>query len=876
MPAIGPFPVFAFAFFCTGFPGRGQGITPVPKKHSPFPRIEASRMPYNRLLVPAGTTIRYGDPGLENHALDDALIPGTHLLVVEDRYGLAIIQTLSQKVLFRLSLRDDPTLGKCMSTYSGLKVVSIQDSTCIFWGVANANGLSFLAEAYWDGKSAKIIRAFPFRAVAPAALALPNEVSVLKEEGTDYLYVVLDGNNQVEKLRIPDGKVIWKANSGAAPFGMAITRDKIFVTNWGGELPEDSLKPAAGIPWGKIFIDSTTGAGNNGSVTVVDRFSGHLLNEIPVGLHPNAILLSPDQAWAFVACGNSDNVFIINTLLNRVVDSISVRLSPLEDPFIGDSPDGIALSSKGSSLYVSNGMDNAVAVIRLSHPVSKGRMTIRGTLQGFIPTEAYPSGIQVDASRLYVCNLEGEGAGVRGSRGFNSHHQLATISLIPLPSPARLQAYSRAVYRSNLVLKAKLALSPPRMGVAPRPIPARIGEPSVFRHVVYIIKENRTYDQVLGDMKEGNGDSALCVFGAGVTPNEHQLAREFFLMDDFYVSGKCSAEGHQWTDAAMVTDYVEKNVRAWFRSYPHVQNDAMVYDKNGFIWNDALDHGKTVIIYGEAATPHFNNSLGWTDIYSLFRDGKPFSFYNSTTISRVSNILCPTYPGFDDHKIPDQVRASAFISDLRRYEGLPGDQWPDLLILALPADHTAGMRPGFPTPLAMVADNDLALGQILEAISHSRFWDSTAVFVTEDDSQDGWDHVSAYRTTAFVMSPYSHLDHVVHDNYNQPDMVRTMELILGIPPMNALDATATPMFNCFGLIPDTIAYNAIPAGIALNEMNGKLAQLKGEARQMALFSEEHQFDHIDGGSDDLLNRILWFSTMKDKPYPLAITDSDKK
>ena len=207
----------------------------------------------------------------------------------------------------------------------------------------------------------------------------------------------------------------------------------------------------------------------------------------------------------------------------------------------------------------------------------------------------------------------------------------------------------------------------------------------------------------------------------------------------------------------MVTDYVEKNVRAWFRSYPHVQEDALVYDANGFIWNNAADHDKTVRIYGEASVPHYDESQSWTSIYENYKAGIPFKFYNTSTISRVRPMLSQNYPASDELKITDQLRASAFIKELKEYENKPGDKLPELMVMALSLDHTEGTRPGFPKPEAMVADNDLALGRIIEAVSNSRFWKNTVIFITEDDSQSGWDHVSAYRTTGFVVSPYSRL-----------------------------------------------------------------------------------------------------------------------
>jgi hypothetical protein len=302
-----------------------------------------------------------------------------------------------------------------------------------------------------------------------------------------------------------------------------------------------------------------------------------------------------------------------------------------------------------------------------------------------------------------------------------------------------------------------------------------------------------------------------------------------------------------------------------------VQTDALVYNQPGFIWNNALDHGKSVKIYGEACIPEWQGNDTWKDIYNLYLEGKPFQFKNVTTILRVAPILSQTYPGYDGHKINDQLRADAFIKDLKAYENMPGDQLPQLMILALPSDHTSGMREGFPTPRAMVADNDLALGKIIEAVTNSRFYDSTAVFVTEDDSQDGWDHVSAYRTTGFVISPYSVLNKTIHTNYNQTCMVRTIEQILGIPPMNAIDATALPMFDCFGGNFNKTPYKFVSNKIPLDEMNKSTALLRGKAKHYAKLSSLPQFDHIDAGNDDLLNRIIWFSVNGDTPYPAKMT-----
>lgn len=835
-------------------------------------------MPYNRFIDPAGTIIRYGNPSLENHSLDCVLMPGNEVLAVEDRYGVAFINVQNNTLLFHLDYTE--TYSGLVSTYSGIKVLEDKGSVHLFWGASSpANKSSFIMDAVWDGTKAKINDAIAFSAVAPAPMSLPNDIAIVKENGENYLYVVLNGNSQLTKVRLSDKKVIWTAATGMAPFGLAITSSKAYVTNWAGPVPTDASRETAGIPYANVYIDPKTGATASGTVSVIDLQTGTKQTEIEVGLHPNAIITSKDQQFVYVANGNSDNVSVISTASNKVVDSISVRLGGVDHSYIGSSPNALAIDNSGTTLYVSNGMDNAVAVVKLGAAVSasgKGNSSI----DGFIPTEAYPAGIVLTDKTLYVANLEGEGARAKTptDKGFSIHQQEATVSIIPLPNKNTLQSYTKRVEAANLMFRTKLAQLLPRQGVAPRPVPERIGEPSVFKHVVYIIKENKTYDQVLGDMPEGNGMKSLCIYGNEITPNEHKLAKEFMLLDNYYASGKSSAEGHMWTDAAIVTDYVEKNVRAWFRSYPHVLADALVYNKKGFLWNNALDHGKTVRIYGEACEPKFQRGLGWKDFYQMHLEGKRPEFTNESTISRVRPILSKNYPCYESHNFNDQLRADAFIKELNEYEKTPGDHLPQLMILALPQDHTAGMREGFATPRAMVADNDLALGKIMEALTKSRFWDSTVVFVTQDDSQSGWDHVSAYRTTGFVMSGYSHLQKTVSTNYNQTSMVRTIEQILGIPPMNVMDATALPMFNCFNQTKNSTPYVALKNNIPLNEMNKSAASLTGKAREYALLSSSPEFDHIDSGNDDLLNRILWFAAMGNKPYPkkMTIPKKDRK
>ena len=519
-------------------------------------------------------------------------------------------------------------------------------------------------------------------------------------------------------------------------------------------------------------------------------------------------------------------------------------------------------------------MDNALAVVALGQLSTTGTMDKNSKVLGFIPTGAYPGAATISREGLiYVANIEASGSGIpfytEGSTKpkYNSHKEMASISIIPAPGKKELKSFTERVETANLQFRLDLTAKLPRKKVEAVPVPERIGEPSVIKHVLYVIKENRTYDQVLGDVKKGDGDSTLTVYGRKVTPNTHQLTSQYLLLDNYNASGKCSAEGHQWTDASIVTDYVEKSVRAWIRSYPHVQYDALVYAPTGFIWDNALAHGKKVRIYGEACLCDFGAKQTWTSIYQDFLQHKKLEFKNKTTIQPVEAILSQSFPSSDNHIVTDVQRADAFAKELKEYEKQDGDQLPELMVMALSNDHTAGTRPGIPTPRAMVADNDLALGQIVEALSRSKFWINTAIFVTEDDSQDGWDHVSAYRTVGTIISPFTKTSAVVHTNYNQVSMVRTIEQILGLPPMNVMDATALPMFDCFSSTADLTPYLPIKNEIPLDEMNPDLRSLKGTALHYAKKSMEPQFDGIDGGDEDLFNKILWFAAKGKAKYP---------
>ncbi len=819
-------------------------------------------MPFNRIIHSAGNTIRFGKPNLENHALDLANLTENGSVVVEDRYGVIALNVLENKIIDRFTYNDLPKYKNYTSTYSGIKTFQVSGKTFVIWSAAEANKQNAaIMIAEWN-QGFKNITEIKVEKRAPANNALPNDLAVQNENGEWFIYTVLNGNNELLKIKWTDKSIVWKSNTGIAPYAIAIANNTVYVSNWAGSIATDSTKERAGVPWGLAYTDQRTGATATGSVSVFD-FNGKQVSEINVGLHPNAIKSSNDGKYIYVSNGSSDDISVIQTKSHKVVETIPVSL--LQDSLHGSTPNALFVNEANNILYVANGLNNAIAVVELGkYATSNGKG--KSFLKGFIPTEAYPGGLLIKNNLLVVTNLESNGSNVidENKKARSIHQQIASVSVIPLPNTKELEKYTQEVVQLNLVSRIQQLQLAPRENVAALPVPERLGEPSIFKHVVYIIKENKTYDQVFGDLPKGRNDSSLCVFGEKITPNQHAIAKQFGWMDDYYASGKSSAEGHQWTDAGMVSDYVEKMVRAWFRSYPHRQEDALVYNKNGFIWNQALDHGKSVKIYGEACKTNYDNKRNWSAIYRDYTKGVKPDWHNTSTIARIRPIISDTYPDCDNINFSDQQRADIFLADWKNFEA--NNDLPNFMVLSLPNDHSSGTSPGFPTPNAMVADNDLAVGRIIETISKSKYWDSTVVFITEDDSQGGWDHISSYRTIGLVVSAYSK-GNLVTTNYNQTSMLRTIEQILQIPPMNIIDASARLMTDCFQSTKNNRFYTAIANNIPLDQMNADLHSLSGKAKKMAMLSKEEAFKEVDGGNDDSMNRILWFYAKGNIAYP---------
>ena len=689
------------------------------------------------------------------------------------------------------------------------------------------------------------------------------------------LYVPMNAQNEVWEVDPSERKVLRKFPVGVAPYAAIVAGDRLFVSNWGGRRPDKTAMAGPAGHVGTVRVDPVRHIASEGSVTAIDLKTGKPLGETVLGPHASGLALSPDGGRLYVACASADEVAVLDAATLAVAERIGVR--PDARLLFGSAPNAVALSPDGTRLYVSNGTNNAVAVVDAAARPAR--------VLGFVPVAWYPAGLLVDPARneVVVANVKGIGPkDKRRERGWNSHDFLGAVSVFVPPGADDLAALTRRVLENNRLTEAMDALQPPRPDAPPRPVPERHGEPSVFEHVVYIIKENRTYDQVLGDMKEGDGDPALCNFGEAITPNQHALAREFVLLDRFFCSGTISADGHAWTDEAYAVDYLEKFFGGFLRSYPYDGGDALAYAPTGFLWDAALARKKTVRIYGEfmhaeirwrdgrKASPTFKECL------EDHRSGAgKISIRALPQIETIVPIHCPTSIGFP-LKVTDQYRADQFLRELKEFETKGG--FPNLSILMLPGDHTAGLVPGMPTPQNCVADNDLAVGRIAEALGASRFWPTTCLFVVEDDPQAGYDHVDGHRTVAQVISPYTRRGAVVHAPYNQTGMVRTIELILGLPPMNQIDASATPMRDCFQEKPDPRPYRARPSTVPPDKTNARLDEID-DPKQLKWVrkSMEQPLDEVDEADDDTLNRILWHATMGWRtryPKEFAAKDED--
>ncbi len=731
----------------------------VPPQHVGRVAANLYQTPNGQMLTPAGRQIEL--PGMRPQAL--ALSPEGNLLATAGKnHTLVLIDPADGRILQTVQLSTD-------KPKSDSETVTAQISF---------TGLSFSPDSRWIylSNTGGNIWAFPIdplrRAGKPRVFAVPDAnaphqkhelpTGIAVSADGKRLYVVGSLGNRLHEMEAESGKVLRSWDTGAAPFDVVLAGNKAYVSNLGGRRPGRSDLAAPAGKGTTVRVDPVRHIASEGSVTIIDLAGGKVKTELLVGLHASALAVSPGGKYVVVANSGSDTLHVIETGTDRIVEKIWARQTPAD--LFGAQPNALAFDSAGRRLYVCNGTQNAVAVIQFEPEDNASKIL------GLIPVGWFPGAIQYDAGRKTLCvaNMKGIGATIvfkpDESVKLTTKDFFGTVSLVPVPTTRRLSGLTKRALQNMHYPKLAEARRPARPGQPARPVPERVGEPSLFKHVIYVIKENRSYDQLLGDMPEGNGDPSLCIFGEPFTPNQHKIARQFVLLDNTYCAGVQSADGHQWTDSAIANEYMERQITSDTpRSYPGGKTadgaDALAWASSGFIWDNALAHGKTFRNYGEWMLSEAGwkdrqrkDRVTWLDFWREFQTGAgAIQFRSRPGIESLRPHSNTNTVGWD-LKVPDVVRAAEFIRELRQFE--TQGEFPNLVILFLPNDHTAGTRSGYPTPGAQVADNDLALGQVLEAVSHSRFWPETCVFVIEDDPQNGWDHVSGYRTACYVASPY--------------------------------------------------------------------------------------------------------------------------
>lgn len=825
--------------------------------------------PVNQFITPAGQSVLYPHGRLQ----DSAISPDGTLSVAlgwrEFEPKIVLIDLVHRRVLQEYKLpggtgSGDVSFGGVLWSADGSHV----------WAAQTQDLLDFSVR----GGRLRKPRVLPMPGSATQS-AIPADLAWSPDHKS--LLVTMNGINTLAVVNPVTGKVRRSVRVGNAPRDVVVIDGAAYVSNQGGRVakPTDFTDNSYGTP---IVADSRDAHATTGTVSEVDLVGGKVVRTYRTGLQPTSMVAHGTDL--LVTNSNDDSVTVLDTAKHRVGQTINVNPAPGQK--YGASPNSLAFLDK-THFAVSLGRDNAVAMYAYAGPYKSA------SFQGLVPTGWYPGTLQWDAplKRLVVTNIKGIGArgpkstieqgpGTNPATGHNTYDETGLVSLVAMPSAATIAKDTKNVFANNQWNGLTARNTAGSAKTAPVAVPVHLGDPSTIKHVFLIVKENRTYDQVLGDDPRGNGAPALAQFGREVTPNHHALAKEFPLIDNVYGGGTLSADGHNWLTQAFVNDYIEKEFGNFTRSYPASGADPLAYAKSGFLWDDALRHGKSVRSWGEYANyfeaAHGQQPLGtWKQWYrdSRILEGKakgklhiPVGYYQaSSDIPSLQRNLVKDYPNFQ-LQIPDQYRADLFSRDFKKLER-SGDL-PALNMMWVMTDHTSGTAPGLPIPRAAVADNDLATGRIIDQISHSKFWKDTAIFVIEDDTQDGVDHVDGHRNIALVASPYAKRGAVVHDYYSQLNIVRTIEQMLGLPPMNQLDLAAVPMSAAFTDTPDFTPYTVRPNRIPLDTISPPAKNLKGAAKVWAEWAAKQDFNTEDMVNMAQLNRNIWYaSNSYTKPYP---------
>ncbi len=656
--------------------------------------------------------------------------------------------------------------------------------------------------------------------------------------------VALAVANQVAIVDLKTEKVAARIPVGVCPYGVAVAPDgkSAFVSNFGGPHPvagERSEKSAGS----NVAVDARA-ISLRGSVSVIDLRKQTVVGEIVTRIHPEAMTLSPDGKVLYVVDASGDGIDAIDVASRKSVRTINTK--PRADLPYGSLTCGLAVSADGQTLFTANAGNNAVAMFDLR---------LRGEPPlALISAGGFPGSVCTDGKNLYIGNVVG--------------HFGASVQKVAIPTTDEerriLTTAAEVGYHLSEILRTQARAA---NGARPKPVPDNPGEPSTIKHVVYIIKENKKFDQVLGDMGRGNCEPRFCEFPRATSPNTHALADRFVLLDNYYCNGVLSCDGHQWADQGITTPYREKDWEGTHAAYDFGV-DPLCNASCGCIWDHALSRGLSFRNFGESGNSEKVVGGTWSANYRAWKT-KPDEFkvkclYYSDVLRAYSD---PRYAGWALN-VPDQQRADTFLAALHEFE--TAGKLPELITIALPNDHGSGGKRDCPTPRAYVADNDLALGRIIEGLSKSRFWKDVVVFVNEDDPQTGVDHVDGHRSLCLVAGPYVKRGALVGRFYNQSSVLHTICTILGVPPMNQLVASSPQMSECFCDVPDFTPYVCLPANVPIDEMNPSSSQIKSKVQaRLAPLTEKLDFsqpDLIDKDAD-LFSRFIWSTVRGDEPFP---------
>jgi len=748
-------------------------------------------LPNGWKLSPAGRALPLGDLPLNMQ-----LSPSGKLLAVtnngESTQSIQLIDPKTEKQL------DERIVGKA---WYGLAFSS--DEKTLYAGGGNDNWImAFHLQNNKIGKAdtIKLGKPWPINKICTTGITL--------NKANSRLYTVTKEDSSLYVIDPASHKILNRVKLAAEAYSCILSPDEatLYISIWGGSEV--------------ACYNTRTGA----------------INSIKAGSHPNELLLNKSGRILFVANANDNSVSVINTNTNKTLEVISTALYPTK--LTGSTTNGLALSADQKTLYIANADNNCLAVFDVSQPGSSHSL-------GFIPVGWYPTDVRTLGNKILVANGKGftSMANPEGpqpvKKADNSGYKKAPttrgdqyigglfkgmLSFIDAPKAAQLKIYSRQVYANTPFNNKVAALA---SGIEGSPIPRKRGESSPIKHVFYIIKENRTYDQVLGDVPQGNGDTSLCIFGNTITPNQHALVNDFVLLDNFYVDAEVSADGHNWSTAAYATDFIEKT---WPTSYGgrggnyDSEGTRKIGDpRDGYIWDYCKRAGVSYRTYGEFAD-----------------DYKP-------NIKSLAGHYCVQSPSFD-LDITDRYREQVWAHDFDSL--LKINKVPQLSTIRICNDHTSGQHKGAISPIAAVADNDQGVGLLIEHLSQSSIWKESLVVVLEDDAQNGPDHIDAHRSPIYLAGPYVKRNAVIHNMYTTSGALRTIELILNLPPMSQYDAAAIPLFECFNDRPDLSPYKAIPAQVNLEQRNVADNQSSKRSQNFNLAKE-------DAVPDLDLNEVIW-------------------